>query len=260
MKIFKISKTGLAIATLFFLVSMAVMPLFPAISDDAINAGTSPDSNTPETIKSGAPTGDENNGVCQMYDTLYVPEEDVSLAGIQNDIGYNVDAGDSILKSLPIYIGEPVNLSVPGRGRTGALDPGSNDNGDWYSFSVCEGQSIQMSLVSGEDYDFEFLDPVATPIENGHTADVTGTYFLHIFANEDTDAGDYTIDLILGEQNDAGNSVQIPARAFLLPWNPWRNQITTYICTTRQGNWYILPSITGRMNLNILPMHRAHGR
>jgi len=162
MKNFKINKTVLVIATLFFLISMAMIPLFPAISDDVINAGNSPDNTPRETAKFQEPTGDENNGIRQMYDTIYVPEEDVSLAGIQNDIGYNVDAGDSILKSLPIYIGEPVDLSVPGRGRTGSLDPGSNDRDDWYSFSVCEGQSIQMSLVSGEDYDFEFLDPVAT--------------------------------------------------------------------------------------------------
>ncbi|HHH84257.1 MAG TPA: hypothetical protein ENL29_02185, partial [Thermoplasmatales archaeon] len=205
MKIFKISKTGLAIATLFFLVSMAIIPLFPAISDDAINAGTSPDSNTLETIKSEAPTGDENNGVCQMYDTIYVPEEDVSLAGIQNDIGYNVDAGGNIIKSLPLYVGEPVDMSVPGRGRTAALDPGSSDKDDWYSFSVCEGQSIQVSIDSSEDYDFELMDFTATSIENGHAADETGMYFLHVFSNEGADASEYTINIALGGQNDGGS-------------------------------------------------------
>ena len=205
MKIFKISKTGLAIATLFFLVSMAIIPLFPAISDDAINAGTSPDSNTLETIKSEAPTGDENNGVCQMYDTIYVPEEDVSLAGIQNDIGYNVDAGGNIIKSLPLYVGEPVDMTVPGRGRTAALDPGSSDKDDWYSFSVCEGQSIQVSIDSSEDYDFELMDFTATSIENGHAADETGMYFLHVFSNEGADASEYTINIALGGQNDGGS-------------------------------------------------------
>ena len=56
-------------------------------------------------------------GVEQPYDTYYVPPEDVKLAGEENDIGYNCDAGDRIQKSLPIYPGEPIDQRVPGRGR-----------------------------------------------------------------------------------------------------------------------------------------------
>ena len=35
-----------------------------------------------------------------VLDTVYIKKEDVSLAGEQNDIGYNVDAGDKIYNSL----------------------------------------------------------------------------------------------------------------------------------------------------------------
>jgi len=46
-------------------------------------------------------------------DTNYYPVEDVSLADDQNDIGYNVDAGKNIIRSFEIYVGEPVDQSVP---------------------------------------------------------------------------------------------------------------------------------------------------
>ncbi|MEA2054230.1 MAG: hypothetical protein U9O96_03810, partial [Candidatus Thermoplasmatota archaeon] len=200
MKSPKIGKMGAVVVTLFFLISMAMIPIFPAMSDN-----TTTSNNHLDTINFQEPFGDENNGVCQMYDTIYTPTEDVSLAGIQNDIGYNVDAGGNVLKSLPIYVGEPVDQSVPGRGRIGTLDPGGNDEDDWYSFSVCEGQSIQVLLSSSEDYDFELADTGATPVGHSYTADVSGTYFIHIFANEGAGTGDYTISITLVGQNDAGS-------------------------------------------------------
>ena len=135
--------------------------------------------------------------------TRYIPIEEVSMAGEQNDIGYNVDAGNSIVRSIPVYVGEPVDQTIPGRGRTGALDPGDNDDADWYLFSVCQGQTITASVSSTEDYDFELSNSVGEPVGHSYTADATGTYFINIFANENSDAADYTFNVILGGQNDA---------------------------------------------------------
>jgi len=132
-------------------------------------------------------------------DTYYVPEQEV-FAGEQNDVGYNTDAGGNILKSLPLYVGEPVDETVPGRGRTGTLDPSDRDSEDWYKFSVCEGQTIQVSLTGSGD--FELKDPEANPISNGYTATETGIYFLRVYT--EGSGGDYTISVTLDGQNDAG--------------------------------------------------------
>ena len=69
-------------------------------------------------------------------DTNYYPIETVNLAGEQNDIGYNVDAGNKITKSTYLFVGEPIDQTIPGRGRSGSLDPDSDDLEDWYVFSA----------------------------------------------------------------------------------------------------------------------------
>ena len=65
-------------------------------------------------------------GIEQKYDTIFIPREDVSLVEGENDLNYNVDAFYSIVRSLPIHVGEPIEEYIPGRSRTGSLDP---DNG-----------------------------------------------------------------------------------------------------------------------------------
>jgi hypothetical protein len=150
------------------------------------------------------PTENENKSI--LLDTVYVPEEEIetTLLTDQNDIGYNIDAGDRILKALPIYVGEPIDQTVPGRGRIGSLDPDNRDTEDWYYFSVCEGQTIEVSISSSEDYDIEIVDYEANPVGKSYTADVTGNYYIHIFANEGAGAGDYSLTVNLIGQNDAG--------------------------------------------------------
>ena len=199
MKNSKISKTGAVMITLLLLIGM--MQVFSATSENNVTETRK----YSESVVDLQDSGDENNGVCQKYDTIYIPEEDVSLAGEQNDIGYNIDAGDKLLKALPVHAGEPVDMSVPGRGRTGTLDPDAGDSDDWYLFSVCEGQTIQISLTSSEDYDFELADTVGNSIGQSYTADMTGQYFLHIFANDGAGASDYTFSITLVGQNDAGS-------------------------------------------------------
>ena len=120
--------------------------------------------------------------------------EDVSHAGEQNDIGYNIDAGDRIQKSLDVYVGEPVAQSIPGRGRIGYLDPDEGDSDDCYRFSVCEEQTITASLASSQSYDFELINHEGDPVGNNYIATKTSWHFIHIFANEGAGTGYYTFD------------------------------------------------------------------
>ena len=148
----KIKKIGAVLIATVFLGSMLALPMTGAvdikIDKNAILNLVDNNRNQYDTIEL-PPT--ENLGVPQRYDTIYIPKEDVSLAGLQNDIGYNCDAGNNIVKSFPFYAGEPVNERIPGNGRTGELDPSSDDEADWYKFSVCEGQTLSATLTTSED-------------------------------------------------------------------------------------------------------------
>jgi hypothetical protein len=138
-------------------------------------------------------------------DTIFIPEEDVvSSNGPHNDIGYNVDGGKNPSRAYNVYVGEPVDQTIPGRGRTGDLDPTGGDDEDCYCFSVCAGQFIEASLTSDEDYNFTLCDTEGNPVSSSYTADVTGWYYLHIFADDDPDLGEYTFTLTLNGQNDTG--------------------------------------------------------
>jgi hypothetical protein len=139
-----------------------------------------------------------------FLDEYYVPEVEISLVGYQNDIGYNTDAGPMFSRGFPIYVGESVDQGVPGRGRTGTLDPDDRDEVDCYYFSVCEGQSIQISLSSGGDFDFELMDHLFEVVASGYTATESARHYVKIFANGGATRGNYTLSLTLSGQNDAG--------------------------------------------------------
>jgi hypothetical protein len=140
-------------------------------------------------------------------DHVIVPNDELdtqqALISNQNDIGYNVDAGNKIVGSLNIYIGEPID-DKPGRGRTGTLEPDNNDDQDWYRFMVCEGQTIQTSVASSQGYTAELYDINAEAIGTSYTAQETGMYFVKVYANEGAGNGAYTLNLALSGQNDAG--------------------------------------------------------
>jgi len=194
----KLYKIGAVVITMIFLGSMLILPMSGAVNVK-INKGSiltelidqKDDSKTPIV------TSAEDNGPPVRLDTYYVEPEDVSLAGEQNDIGYNCDAGNNIVKSLLIFIGEPEDQSKPGSGRAGTLDLSEDDDEDWYMFSVCEGQSMQASVSSG--FEFEFSDHEGAIVGQSHTATQTGMHFIRIFNGN----GDYTFTITLGNQNDA---------------------------------------------------------
>ena len=186
----KKGKFGAVVLTIVLLGSMSVLPMSGAVNikNDIIMPIGYPDA--------------EDKGDPIRLDTYYTPEEEVTAAASEyGDIGYNIDVGNNIVKSLPVYVGEPVEEGVPGRGRTGTLDSSSDDQ-DWYAFSVCEGQTISVSLTTSEDFNYELSNAIGEPVGHSYTADITGIYFIKIFAN--SGAGEYTFGISLGGQNDAG--------------------------------------------------------
>jgi len=174
-------------------------------------------------------------------DTNYYPKEAVKLAGEQNDIGYNVDAGDKIAKSLPIFTGEPIDQTIPGRGRTGSLDPDSDDLEDWYTYSVCKGQQISVSVTGG--FNTEICDSKGISVGTSFTAVDTGRHFARVFTT--TVAGDYTLTITISGQNDAntgrdaGNS--ITSATPIIP-----GSYSGYMSSTDGEDWYSFQTSSGQ--------------
>jgi len=138
----------------------------------------------------------------------------LSILDDQHDGGYDGDAGDRILKSVAIFPMEPVD-DTPGRGNTGTLEPSAGDKEDWYMFSVCEGQTIAITITPTSDYDVDLLDDTATTVATStntgtspetisYVADKTSTYYMRIYAKDDAQDGTYTMDINLQGQNDGG--------------------------------------------------------
>ena len=181
---------------LFFLVAMAMMPIFSATTGEL-----------KKQIINLRNVDDEYvyyEGDYVPYDRFFDPEAGLIFAVDHNDIGYNVDAGDELSRSDYVYVGEIVDTG-PGRGRIGYLDPeGDEDTDDCYRFTVCEGQSISATFSSSEDYDFALYDHDKVLVANGYTAIDTDWHYIHIFSNPGAENGNYTFDVTLINQNDAG--------------------------------------------------------
>jgi hypothetical protein len=145
---------------------------------------------------------EESSEFAGWYDTNYFPPEEPTLATFQNDIGYNVDAGDKLSRSYYVYVGEPVD-DKPGHGRMGYLDPQHGDEDDYYMFSVCQGQSISASVTSSENFVTRIFNIEEEELNNGYVAEETSWYFVNIHSDSEADEAEYTFDVTLGGQNDA---------------------------------------------------------
>ena len=195
----KVNKAG------FFIIMVSVMLISPPL------AAISFQNNEVESIeivelKTNSKTLDSTQSIdiTKTIDAMrYVPTEEVAFAGEQNDIGYNVDAGDSLRRSYEFYAGEPVNERIPGRGRTGSLDPSSGDDADCYRFSVCQGQTIMFSVTPSQ-FSIELYDKNEELVPSGTKAGFTDWYFLKIFSPTDQ-SGDYSFIVQLQGQNDANS-------------------------------------------------------
>ena len=133
----------------------------------------------------------------------------------QNDMGYDRDAGDKIYKAFAIFPNEPLD-NTPGRGNTGMLSP-PGDKEDWYIFSACTGQNIDIKLLPTADMDMELLNENAEVIayssnsgisseEIIYKAEYTGNYYLRILSKDGIE-GYYTLNVDLKGQNDAGMGI-----------------------------------------------------
>ena len=172
-------------------------------------------------------------------------ELELSLALDQNDAGYNIDAKDKIASSLPLYVGEPVDQTVPGRGRQGTLDPGNGDKDDWFVFTVCAGQSIQASITTSNSFGVELGNTLGTPVGQSYTATITGPHFVHIYANTGATTGDYTFTVTVSGQNDAGKGADagntIAAATAITP-----GSYSGYMSYTDQEDWYSFNANSGQ--------------
>lgn len=194
----KNNKIGAAIITLLLIGSFLFLPVSGMISFSGNYDAADTDVESIPIPTRKAP----DNPL--RYDTIYNPDDETyaktSLQTGHNDGGYNTDAGDQIVRYMPIYIGEPDEETVPGRSRAGTLDVDNGDTDDWYGFFACEGQTIDAS-VSG-DVSFELCDSSGHPVEGSLFVEKTGRYFFHVFT--DGVGGDYTFDITYSGQNDAG--------------------------------------------------------
>jgi len=214
MKVSRITKNVITLVLIGILAATAISPSLSTISNstcDSVhltNISISKRSSSIELEWEKEKTDEskliytEENWINSYRET---PDASLDMANDQNDAGYNTDAGDKITRSFPIYPGEIAD-GAPGRGRSGTLDPDDRDSEDWYLFSVCEGQTIQVSLSTTQDYDYEILDTAGQPQGKDYTATETGRHFLHIFATEGAGTGDYTLTLTFSGQNDAGSN------------------------------------------------------
>jgi len=131
-------------------------------------------------------------------------EADLSLAADQDDFGYRIDVKDKIQSSLELYVGEPVDQTVPGRGRQGTLDPVGGDKDDWLKFTASKGQTIQVSISTTNLFDVEIANNAGVAIGKTFTVDVSGSYFAHVFTKTGATTGTYTLTVTITGQNDAG--------------------------------------------------------
>ena len=124
-----------------------------------------------------------------------------------DDAGYKRDAGNQMTRAFPIYPGEIID-NYPGRGRTGKIDSGDED---WYFFSACNDQEIQVSVTppSGFNIQIKLFDPdgkakASSSNSISFAADMSGFWFIQFIYVSGIGEGQYSFDVTLNNQNDAG--------------------------------------------------------
>lgn len=200
-----------------------------------------------------------NDNEKALLDTYYLRTDDLSLETGQNDIGYNTDSGDIIPRSLPVYIGEPIDQTVPGRGRLGTLDPSDGDEEDWFTFTACEGQNIQASISTSNDFSIELADTKGNIVGQNYIADITGKYFAHIYTNPGATTGDYTLTISLSGQNDVGEGIDAGDNIDVsTPITP--GEYSGYMSYNDQEDWYSFNVNSGQgIFITVEPVEKKEG-
>jgi len=158
----------------------------------------------------------------EQYGEFVYMDPDLLLTQYDNDdAGHKSDAGDELSRADVIYPGE-LEDDTPGRGRTGKLHS-STDQEDWYFFSVCDGQDIVITMTppSGHNYDLGLWDDYdveratstngsSTPEFISFTANYTGEWYIRIHYISGSGEAQYSFDVDLVGQNDAGSGNDAP--------------------------------------------------
>ena len=240
MKMKSINKAGL------FILLITIMLVTPSLSAYSFQRTNKITTNPVEIITNDLEYSDSIEiDITKTIDNMrYTPTQEATLADYENDVGYNVDVGDTLRRSYEIYVGEPTDQRYPGRGRTGMLDPSSGDDADCYQFKACKGQQITYSLSSSENYEIEIYDKNEQIVESGNETEFTDTYFINIYAVSD-EAGEYTFTVNLQGQNDAdlgsdaGNSIS--SATTILP-----GIYNGYLDSNDWEDWYSFDVLTGQ--------------
>jgi len=140
----------------------------------------------------------------------------ISRDGSNDDAGYKKDARDEFKYAAGVFPGEVID-DTPGRGRTGKLS--ASDDQDLYSFCVCDGQTIVITMTPPADYDFDLSlwdedeiqrDSSSNPgsaVESiTYTADYTGEWYICVLYVSGADEAQYSFTVDLNGQNDAGTA------------------------------------------------------
>ena len=204
---YRIGKLGAVVLTMILIGTAFLVPV------GSVNVKQTQINDNYETQPFFIEENEEDLGPFEL-DRSYVIDPTAPLNLVDNDdAGYKRDAGDKISQSTAIYPGEMVD-NWPGRGNTGKLASGDED---WYFFSVCSGQTISVSMTppTGHNYDIGLWDDdeivVATSTNSGSATETisylvnrTAKWYLQIKYVSGTGEGQYTFDVNLVGQNDAG--------------------------------------------------------
>lgn len=203
---FDIRKKGAIVLTFLLLGTVFFVPA-GSLQSEHLNVGRNTSYHSPEFDN-----GVEGYKLDRSY--FFDTDEPVFLADDNDDAGWKRDAGDVMSQARPIYPGELVDES-PGRGVYGKLS--STDVEDWYSFSVCNGQLITVSVTVPSDFDFDLgiFDKngslVASSNNSGNASEFAsyvavypGKWYFCVKFVSGAGTGRYSFSVVLVGQNDAG--------------------------------------------------------
>jgi len=201
-------------------------------------------------------------------DKTYILEDPMptTLNGDNDDAGYKLDAGDEISRSNAIYPGEMVD-NWPGRGQTGKLS--ATDDEDWYFFSVCNGQDIEITMTPPTDHNYDLglwdddeverdasTNSGSTPESITFTADYTGKWYMRIYYISGTGEGQYSFNVTLSGQNDA-NTGNDAGDDFASATSISQGNYEGYLDMNDEEDWYKFTANTGQGIHFTLEMKKA---
>jgi len=211
----KITKIDAVVLTVFLVGAMFLVPAGALKIEQPKNVINLPMKNLENGDKIYEPY--EKDPGPMWLDRTYILYDPLpsTFNGDNDDAGYKRDAGDSISRSNAIYPGEMVD-DWPGRGQTGKLS--ASDDEDWYFFSVCDGQEIEIIMTPPTDHNYDLglwdddeneratsTNPDDDPELITYTADYTGRWYMRIHYISGSGEGQYSFDVTLDDQNDAGS-------------------------------------------------------